>query len=99
MSKSVKTVAIIGAGPSGATLASLLALRGVDVTIFDDGRRPDLIVGESLIPAIIPVLRRMGIEERVSDVALYKPGVSFTMGAEERIDFCFQTVSRCSLPT
>ena len=27
------------------------AMKGVDVTLFDDGRRPDLIVGESLIPA------------------------------------------------
>ena len=50
---------IIGSGPSGATLASLLAMKGIDVTVFDDGRRPELIVGESLIPAVVPVLRKL----------------------------------------
>jgi glycine/D-amino acid oxidase-like deaminating enzyme len=47
-------VAIIGAGPAGATLATLLASEGTDVTLFDDGRRPELLVGESLIPALVP---------------------------------------------
>lgn len=96
--KPIQTVAVIGSGPSGAALAGLLAMRGVEVTIFDDGRRPDLIVGESLIPAIIPVLRRLGIEERAAAVCHHKPGVSFT-GLGEDIDFCFQSVAGCSLPT
>ncbi|MEA3209641.1 MAG: hypothetical protein QOE70_2698 [Chthoniobacter sp.] len=99
MSKRVKTVAIIGSGPSGATLASLLAMQGVDVTIFDDGRRPELIVGESLIPAIIPVLRKLGLEERAAAICQHKPGVSFTFDVGEEIDFCFQSVAACSLPT
>ena len=38
MSKPINTVAIIGSGPSGGTLASLLRMRGVEVTIFDDDR-------------------------------------------------------------
>ena len=63
---SIKTVGIIGSGPSGASLGSLLKMKGLDVTIFDDGRRPDLIVGESLIPAIVPVLRKLGLEERAA---------------------------------
>jgi len=99
MSKRIQTVGIIGSGPSGATLAALLAMRGVEVTIFDDGRRPDLIVGESLIPSIIPVLRKLGIEDRVKAVCQHKPGVSFTFGLGEEIDFCFESVARCSMPT
>ncbi len=99
MSKPIHTVGIIGSGPSGATLASLLAMRGVEVTLFDDGRRPDLIVGESLIPTIIPVLRKLGIEDRVKAVCQHKPGVSFTFGLGEEIDFCFESVANCSLPT
>ncbi len=95
----ITTVAIIGSGPSGSTLASLLAMKGVDVTIFDDGRRPDLIVGESLIPTIIPVLRKLGIEDRVKAACQHKPGVSFTFGLGEEIDFCFESVANCSLPT
>ena len=98
MKKRTQTVGIIGSGPSGATLASLLMMKGVDVTIFDDGRRPDLIVGESLIPAIIPILRKLGIEERAAAVCQYKPGVTFTFGRDEEIEFCFQSVEGI-LPT
>jgi flavin-dependent dehydrogenase len=99
MSQRIQTVAIIGSGPSGGTLASLLRMKGVEVTIFDDGRRPELIVGESLIPAIVPVLRKLGIEERAAAVCQLKPGVSFTFGVDEDIDFCFQSVAACALPT
>ncbi|MEO8352744.1 MAG: NAD(P)/FAD-dependent oxidoreductase [Chthoniobacteraceae bacterium] len=98
MSKPISSVAIIGGGPSGSTLACLLAKRGIDVTIFDDGRRPELLVGESLIPAIIPILRKLGLEERVAEIGLYKPGVSFIFEERESIDFCFQPVHRCKLP-
>lgn len=98
MKKRIQTVGIIGSGPSGATLASLLTMKGVDVTVFDDGRRPDLIVGESLIPAIVPVLRRLGIEDRAAAVCQHKPGVSFTFGKQYEIDFCFESVQGV-LPT
>lgn len=99
MGRRVQNIAIVGSGPAGSTLAALLAMRGTNVVIFDDGRRPDLIVGESLIPSIIPVLRRLGIEERVAAIGLYKPGVTFVMQADETIDFCFQSVKGCDLPT
>ncbi|MGH8025015.1 MAG: NAD(P)/FAD-dependent oxidoreductase, partial [Limisphaerales bacterium] len=98
-SNPVKTVGVIGCGPSGSTLASFLALKGLDVTVFDDGRRPDLIVGESLIPAIIPVLRKLGLEERVAEICQHKPGVSFTLSADDQIDFTFQSLAGTSLPT
>ena len=55
-------VAIVGAGPSGSALAILLARQGVQVTLFDDGRRPELLVGESLVPAVVPILQRLGFE-------------------------------------
>ena len=97
--KSIRTVGIIGSGPSGATLASLLAMKGLDVTIFDDGRRPDLIVGESLIPAIVPVLRKLGLEERAAAICQHKPGVTFTLDANEKIEFCFQSLAGTVMPT
>jgi flavin-dependent dehydrogenase len=99
MRNSIQTVGIIGSGPAGATLASLLTMKGVDVTLFDDGRRPDLIVGESLIPAIVPVLRKLGVEERAAAVCQHKPGVSFTFNPDEQVDFTFQSLAGSPMPT
>jgi len=99
MRSSIQTVGIIGSGPSGATLASLLAMKGVDATLFDDGRRPDLIVGESLIPAIVPVLRKLGLEERAAAICQHKPGVTFTLDESEKIEFCFQSLAGTIMPT
>jgi flavin-dependent dehydrogenase len=96
---SIKTVGIIGSGPSGATLASLLKMKGIEVTIFDDGRRPDLIVGESLIPGIVPVLRKLGLEERAAAICQHKPGVTFTLNEKEEIAFCFQSLAGTVTPT
>jgi flavin-dependent dehydrogenase len=71
----------------------------MDVTLFDDGRRPELIVGESLIPAVIPMLRRLGLEERARAVCQFKPGVTFTLDAKEKVEFCFESLAGTSMPT
>ncbi len=94
-----KSVAILGAGPSGSALAIFLAQAGHQVTLFDDGKRPELIVGESLIPALIPILRKLGVEEQVAAIGLRKPGVSFLLNEHETINFCFDPVRKCGLPT
>ena len=82
-------VAIVGAGPSGCTLGILLARAGADVTLFDDGHRPELIVGESLVPAIVPLLRKLGVEQDVSAFSQVKPGVSFVWTPTDRFSFTF----------
>lgn len=94
-----KKIAIIGGGPSASALATFLTWRGVEATIFDDGKRPGVIVGESLIPALVPLLRKLGVEERVAAVSVYKPGVTFVMNPDTPIQFNFKAVTRCGLPT
>jgi flavin-dependent dehydrogenase len=94
----IQNVAIIGSGPAGAALSSLLAMKGVEVTLFDDGKRPELVVGESLIPAVIPILRKLGLEERAAEFCLKKPGVTFTLNAEEMIEFCFTSLAGTPMP-
>lgn len=71
-----KRIAIIGAGPAGCTLAILLIKQGHKVALFDDVKKADIFVGESLIPAIIPILRELGIEEEVKKIGVYKPGAT-----------------------
>ncbi|MGY8688798.1 MAG: NAD(P)/FAD-dependent oxidoreductase, partial [Verrucomicrobiales bacterium] len=93
------TIAILGGGPAGATFAALLAQHGLHPVLFADEKAPDLLVGESLIPAIVPLLRRLGIEDRVAAISQLKPGVSFVHPkAKQDMDFTFESVEGV-LPT
>ncbi len=87
-----RSVAVLGAGPVGSSLAAYLARRGVDVTLFDGGTRPPLVVGESLVPAIVPFLQALGVEEEVASYATYKPGASFVFDLEDSLSFRFDEV-------
>lgn len=82
-------VAIVGGGPAGCTLAALLAQRGIRTVVFDDDKRPDLLVGESLLPTVVSLMRRLGIEERVAAFSQHKPGVGFLARDGSRLDFFF----------
>lgn len=83
------SVAILGDGPAGTTLATLLARDGVRVGLFARGRPTGLVVGESLVPAIVPILRALGIEDEVRSYAVYKPGATFSLGDGRTIAFRF----------
>src|SRR5499433_3709968 len=91
-------VAIIGAGPSGAALAILLNRQGADVTLFDDVRRPPLLVGESLIPAVVPILRRLGVEQHVASFSQRKPGATFVWSASDQVRVTFDRFAPAVFP-
>lgn len=84
-----RSVVIVGAGPAGATLATLLARAGCRVAVFAPARSAPLVVGESLVPAVVPILRRLGIEDEVRDYSVYKPGASFFVNREYTIEIDF----------
>ena len=88
----LRKVAIIGAGPAGASCAAYLAREGVEVTLFSRPARPAVLVGESLVPAVIPFLRELGIEEEVASYSVYKPGATFVLDPEALIRFTFSEV-------
>lgn len=83
---------VVGGGPAGSTVSALLARAGVDVTLFDPGARPDLVVGESLVPAVVPILRQLGIEDEVRSYSVYKPGATFVLSQDFQISFGFDEV-------
>lgn len=85
MPANIRSIAIIGGGPTGATLATLLAKRGYQAAIFHSDKRPPLIVGESLLPAVVPMLRELGIEEEVKSFSVHKPGATVCLGLAEVI--------------
>jgi len=83
MKNNTKSVAIIGGGPSGCALATLLIRKGFKVAVFYLDKRPEIIVGESLVPAIIPMLRALGVEDEVKSYSTYKPGASVWVSKDE----------------
>jgi len=85
----IKTVAILGGGPAASTLATLLARKNVSVAIFHLPKRVPLIVGESLVPAIIPMLQALGVEETVAGFSTFKPGATFNIRPTDNYSFFF----------
>ncbi len=59
-------VCVIGAGPAGAALATRLAGLGHQVAVVEQHRFPRPHVGESLSPAIWPLLESLGVRDRVA---------------------------------
>ena len=90
---SIKSVGILGAGPVAGTLATLLARDGVRAAIFSKPRRAPLLVGESLVPAIIPMLRELGVEDEVRNFSMLKPGATFNIGDSVNFSFPFSQLS------
>jgi menaquinone-9 beta-reductase len=59
-------VVVVGAGPSGATTALLLARQGHKVVVIDRARFPrDKACGEGLMPPGVGVLRRLALYDEV----------------------------------
>ncbi len=54
-------VIVVGGGPSGSTAATLMAQKGLRVTLFERERFPRYHIGESLIPETFWVLDRLGM--------------------------------------
>jgi len=86
---SVKNIAIVGGGPASSTLATLLCREGYKVVIFSTLEQTPILVGESLVPMIVPMLQNLGIEEEVASYSIYKPGACFSFNADEVFEFRF----------
>ncbi|MGH9314012.1 MAG: NAD(P)/FAD-dependent oxidoreductase [Vicinamibacterales bacterium] len=54
-------VVVIGGGPAGSTVSTLLARRGLRVGLFERERFPRFHIGESLIPETYWVLKRVNM--------------------------------------
>ncbi len=54
-------VIVIGGGPAGSTVSTLIAQRGRKVVLFERERFPRFHIGESLIPETYWVLKRLGM--------------------------------------
>ena len=70
-------VLVIGGGPAGSTAAALLAERGFRVTLFEKAHHPRFHIGESLLPANLPLLERLGVADAVKAIGMEKWAAEF----------------------
>lgn len=70
-------VLVIGGGPAGSTAAALLAQRGYRVTLLEKAHHPRFHIGESLLPANLPLLDKLGVAEAVKTIGMEKWGAEF----------------------
>ena len=72
-------VLVVGGGPAGSSTATWLARAGLRVALFERERFPRFHVGESLIPATLPILDRLGVLSAVAQGGfITKYGAVFT---------------------
>ena len=75
-------VVVIGGGPAGSAAATMLARKGWQVTVLERERFPREHVGESLLPASIPVLEELGALPAVESAGfLRKFGATMVWGS------------------
>ncbi len=74
-------VAVVGGGPAGSTVATLLRKAGWSVSIFEKEKFPRHHIGEALIPSAVPVLEELGVKEELDRRGyLKKRGTTFIWG-------------------
>jgi flavin-dependent dehydrogenase len=59
-------VAVVGGGPAGSTVAGFCARAGLRVALCEREPFPRFHVGESSLPAMLPLLDRLGVRETVA---------------------------------
>jgi len=60
MTAGLLDVIVVGGGPAGSTSGAFLARAGRRVLLFEREQFPRFHVGESLLPATVPILERLG---------------------------------------
>src|SRR6266700_4413139 len=76
-------VVVVGGGPGGSTLASLVAMQGHRVLVLEKENFPRYQIGESLLPSTIHGLCRLtGVSEKISKAGFtLKRGGTFKWGS------------------
>jgi flavin-dependent dehydrogenase len=92
-------VLIIGGGPAGSTAAALLARKGHRVSLIEKARHPRFHIGESLLPANLPLLEKLGVADEVRAIGMQKWGAEFISHRDGRQqDFRFSEAWNKSQP-
>jgi flavin-dependent dehydrogenase len=92
-------VLVIGGGPAGCSVAPLLAERGYRVVLLEKAHHPRFHVGESLLPANLPLFEKLGVADEIKAIGMEKWGAEFVAPRQEgRQVFQFAEAWNKSMP-
>jgi flavin-dependent dehydrogenase len=77
-------VVVVGGGPAGSSAASVLAQQGYRVVVIEKARHPRFHIGESLLPANLPLLERLGVADQIRAIGMEKWGAEFVSPSDGR---------------
>ena len=93
-------VVVIGGGPGGSTTATLLAERGHRVVLLEKESHPRFHIGESLLPANMPLFEKLGVAREIEAIGMEKLGATFVSPWHDRISgFRFADATDPSMPS
>jgi flavin-dependent dehydrogenase len=92
-------VLVIGGGPAGSTISTLLSRKGWKVTLMEKDHHPRFHIGESLLPLNMPILERLGVGKEIERIGMLKPGAEFVYGDGEPVQFFFRESVHPDNPT
>jgi geranylgeranyl reductase family protein len=89
-------VIIIGGGPAGSSAATMLARQGWRVLVLERERFPREHIGESLLPASLPILEELGVMPAVQAAGFTKKyGATMVWGSgNERWSWYFSETNK-----
>ncbi len=77
-------VLVVGGGPAGSTIASLLAERGRNVVVLEKEHHPRFHIGESLLPMNLMLFDKMGLGAEIERIGMIKYGAEFISPQHEK---------------
>ncbi|ARU06748.1 hydroxylase [Comamonas serinivorans] len=70
-------VLVIGGGPAGSTISTLLAREGRKVVLLEKDHHPRFHIGESLLPGNVALFDQLGVRDEVARIGMPKFGIEF----------------------
>lgn len=72
-------VLVIGGGPAGSTISTLLCRKGWKVSLLEKDTHPRFHIGESLLPRNLPIFDELGVMEEIARIGIVKRGADFSL--------------------
>ena len=85
----MRDVIVIGGGPAGTTAATLLARKGLSVTLLERERFPRFQIGESLLPYNNDLFARLGVTDELLAGDYHPKYGAFFVTADGAISYRF----------